>query len=397
MYSFCQNVTLAVRYIKKSEGFHMNKRLAAVVLCCVMLAVTACGGKGKKESDAASENAAAETTAASEPAKYTPAVHDDDKYYVGIIQQSGHEALDLTAAGFIAELTDMMGDEVVVDLKVADGSTEDCDLIIDHFLQDKDDLILACGTMALRQSYAATKDVPIIGAAVTDFIIAGGVSSVGEPGENVTGISDLPPMQSLRDYLLQVSDGGKIGIVYCSNEDNSEFQVRIMEKYLDDAGTEYEEFTFHGKDDLEAVLDKACKACGTLYLPNDNMLADNMDTVKRISLKEGTRVFASDESMCKNGALAAYSVDYYELGKRTADIAYETLEYYVDKFGENGSDVEEDEDRGDPAKISIDRVRDTAGAYYNPEVAEALGWSSDGSFTALEIESAESGSTEAAE
>ena len=147
----------------------MNRRLAAVVLCCVMLVATACGGKDKKKSDEAAENAAAAVTAeASKPAKYTPAVHDEDKYYVGIIQQSGHEALDQTAAGFISELSDMMGDEVVFDLKVADGTQEDCDLIIDHFLQDKDDLILACGTMALRQSYAATKDVPIIGAAGTD-------------------------------------------------------------------------------------------------------------------------------------------------------------------------------------------------------------------------------------
>ena len=303
----------------------MNRRLAAVVLCCVMLVATACGGKDKKKSDEAAENAAAAVTAeASKPAKYTPAVHDEDKYYVGIIQQSGHEALDQTAAGFISELSDMMGDEVVFDLKVADGTQEDCDLIIDHFLQDKDDLILACGTMALRQSYAATKDVPIIGAAVTDFIIAGGVSSVGEPGENVTGISDLPPMQSQRDYLVQVSGGSRIGIVYCSEEPNSEFQVRIMKKYLDDSGEEYEEYTFKGEADLEAALDKACKECGTLYLPNDNMLAGHMDVVKRVSLREGTKVFASDESMCKNGALAAYGVDYYELGKRTADVAYET-------------------------------------------------------------------------
>ena len=75
---------------------------------------------------------------------------------------------------------------------------------------------------------AATKDVPIVGAAVTDFIIAGGVSSVSEPAGNVTGISDLPPMQSQRDYLLSVADGSRIGIVYCSNELGSGFQVKVL-------------------------------------------------------------------------------------------------------------------------------------------------------------------------
>ena len=374
----------------------MNRKLTTAVLCCLLLALTACGGKNDKEKDTAVEEAAAEATQeTAKVEKYTPAVHEEGKYYVGIIQQSDNKSLTLASEGFQNELNELMGEEVVIDYKVADGTEMGCDVIIDHFLQDKDDLILACGTMALRQSYAATKDVPIIGAAVTDFIIAGGVSSVGEPGENVTGISDLPPMQSQRDYLVQVSGGSRIGIVYCSEEPNSEFQVRIMKKYLDDSGEEYEEYTFKGEEDLEAALDKACKECGTLYLPNDNMLASHMDVVRRVSLREGTRVFASDESMCKNGALAAYGVDYYELGKRTADVAYETLVYYIDKFGENSSDDEEDEDRGDPAKISIDRVRDTAGAYYNPEIAEALGWSAGGDFSAVEVESSGTDSTEA--
>lgn len=374
----------------------MNRRIAAAVLCCVMLVLTACGGDKKSESVEASTADTAAAAEESKPAKYVPAVHDADKYYVGIIQQSGHEALNKTARGFIDSLSDSMGDDVVIDYQVADGTQEDCALIVDHFIQDKDDLILACGTMALREAYAATKDTPILGAAVTDFILAGGVSSVGEPGENVTGISDLPPMQTQRDYLVQVAGGSRIGIVYCSEEVNSGFQVRIMEKYLDDSGAEYGEYTFKGASDLEAALEKACGECGTLYLPNDNMLADHMDAVKRISLQEGTRVFASDESMCKKGALAAYGIDYYELGKRTADIAYDTLEYYIDKFGENGSD-EDDEDRGDPAKTAIDRVRDTAGAYYNPEVAEALGWSPDGSYSAVEVENADAGDTGAAE
>lgn len=367
----------------------MDRRLAAV-LCCVMLALTACGGKNDKSSEAATEESStAKTEVVQAVEKYTPAVHEEGKYYVGIIQQSGHEALNLTSSGFRDHLSELMGEEVVIDYKVADGTKEDCDVIIDHFLQDNDDLILAAGTMALRQSYAATRDVPIVGAAVTDFILAGGVSSVNEPGENVTGISDLPPMQSQRDYLVQVADGSRIGIVYCSEEVNSGFQVKIMTQYLDDSGAEYEEYTFKDKTDLESVLGKACDECGTIYLPNDNTLAQNMDTVKRISLEKGTKVFASDESMCKAGALAAYGVDYYELGKRTADMAYDVMIYGIDKADDyNNEDDEADdyEGRGDISKISIDRVRDTAGAYYNPEIAQKLDWTPDGSYTELEVE-----------
>ena len=367
----------------------MDRRLAAI-LCCVMLALTACGGKKDQSGEAPAEEASAASTAEMQAVeKYTPAVHEEGKYYVGIIQQSGHEALSLASRGFQDHLSELMGEDVVIDYQVADGSEASCDVIIDHFLQDKDDLILAVGTTALRQAYAATKDTPIVGAAVTDFIIAGGVSSVNEPGANVTGISDLPPMESQRDYLMEVADGGRIGIVSCSEEVNSAFQIKVLTQYLDDADADYGEYTFKDTSELEAVLGKACDECGTIFLPTDNILAANMDIVKRVSLQKGTKVFASDESMCREGALAAYGVDYYELGKRTADMAGDICIYGIDKADDyNNEDDEADdyEDRGEISKISIDRVRDTAGCYYNPVIAEKLGWTPGGAFTALEVE-----------
>lgn len=364
----------------------MNRKLTAVFVCFAMVfALAACGGKSKKEEEAA---AAATEQAAEEVKKvekYVPAVHEDGIYYVGLLQASDQEDLRLASEGFRSRLSELMGEEVVIDYKVADGTAEDCDVIIDHFLQDKDDLILAGGTLALERAYAATKDVPIVGAAVTDFLITGGVSSVNEPGANVTGISDLPPMESQRDYLVHVADGSRIGILYCNKEIGSSFQVKIMEKYLDDYGAEYEEYAFSGASDIEAAITKACEECGTVYLPADNMLAKNMASVKRISLEKGTRVFASTESMCKEGALAAYGIDYYELGKRTADMAYDVLVYWVDKPGDYADD-EEAMEQGDPGEYPIDRVRDTAGAYYNPVIAEKLGWSSNWDFTELEVE-----------
>ena len=372
----------------KNEDIYMNRKLMAAVLCCAMAALTACGGKdGKKEAEDQAAKAATEEAAVVET--YTPAVHEEGKYYVGIIQQSGHEALNLASQGFQDEIKDLMGDDVEIDYQVADGTELGCDVIIDHFLQDKDDLILAGGTLALRRTYNATKDVPIVGTGITDFLIAGGVSSVNEPGENVTGISDLPPMQTQKDYLLNVADGDTIGIVYCSEEVNSGFQVKLMKSYLDDAGADYKEYTFTDDSGLESAVTNACSECGTLYLPNDDALSRNMSTVKRISLEKGTKVFASNESMCKDGALAAYGIDYYEMGRRTAEFAYDVMIYGIDKADEyNNEDWEADdyEERGDISKISIDRMRDTASAYYNPVIAEQLGWTPNGSYAAVEVE-----------
>ena len=389
------------RLTGKNEEIYMNRKLMTAAVCCAVLALTACGGKKEKVKE---EAAAEATVAVEETAKvetYTPAVHEDGKYYVGIIQQSGNESLNLASQGFQDELYELMGENVEIDYQVADGTELGCDVIVDHFLQDKDDLILAGGTLALRRAYAATKDVPIVGTGVTDFLIAGGVSSVNEPGENVTGISDLPPMESQKDYLVSVADGDTIGIVYCVDEVGSGFQARLMKSYLDDDGADYIEYTFSDEAGMESAISKACDECGTLYLPNDDALSRNMAAVRKISLEKGTKVFASTESMCSDGALAAYGIDYYEMGRRTADVVYDVLIYGIDKADEyNNEDWEADdyEERGDISKISIDRMRDTANAYYNPVIAEKLGWTSDGSYTEVEDAAAESaGAEEAAE
>ena len=136
----------------------MNKRLAAIVLCLVLLAVTACGGSGSKDKQNEKDADAGATQEVQEVEKYTPAVHEEGKYYVGIIQQAPHEALDLTGEGFRDRLSELLGEDVVIDYKVADGTMENCDVIIDHFLQDKDDLILAVGTGALMRVNAARCD-----------------------------------------------------------------------------------------------------------------------------------------------------------------------------------------------------------------------------------------------
>ncbi len=361
----------------------MNKRLAAIVLCLVLLAVTACGGSGSKDKQNEKDaDAGATQQEVQEVEKYTPAVHEEGKYYVGIIQQAPHEALDLTGEGFRDRLSELLGEDVVIDYKVADGTMEDCDVIIDHFLQDKDDLILAVGTGALMRVNAATKDIPVVGAAVTDFIIAGGVSSLGEPGGNVTGVSGMPSVGKQSQLLMQLMpDDGTVGMLYCKDEVNSAFQCRLMEKYLDENDVSFKEYTFAGAEDMEGVISKAASECSVLYLPNDNVLAVNMDKVNQYAVQNGTRVFTSDGSMCKKGGLVSYGVDYYEVGVEAADMAQEILVY-----GGGDYEDEEDEYRGDPSRMEILDVKETASAWYNPVVAAAIGWTPDDTYSELDVE-----------
>ena len=114
----------------------MNRKLMTLVLCCVLLALTACGEKKEKQKEAEAQEAAAEATKEEvKVEKYTPAVHEEGKYYVGIIQQSGNESLTLASEGFMDELNELMGDEVVIDYKVADGKELGCDVSIATLLQ----------------------------------------------------------------------------------------------------------------------------------------------------------------------------------------------------------------------------------------------------------------------
>ena len=371
-----------------------SARFLAVLMAVIVTALTACGGAGsdKKEESAAAAQTQEAPEKKEEKKPYTPAVHEEGKLYVGILQQADHGALNETSRGFEDQLRELMGDKVVIDHRIADGSKAGCDEIAAQILADGDDLILAEGSGALQSASEATKDVPIVGAAVTDFIVAGGVSSVDEPGGNVSGISDLPPMETQKDALRALMDyEGTVGVVFGSGEKGARFQAELMEKYLDDDGTDWIEYRFSDEKEMRTVLEQACDECSALYLPSDNILAMNMSVVKEISIEKGVRVFTSEKYMCSEGGLATISVDYYELGVRAADMAYDALVYGTEKgrdlFSiEESEDDEEDDDRGDLGKTPIDRVKDTAAGYYNPVVADALGWVPTGEYAPLEVE-----------
>ncbi len=366
----------------------MKKRLLAGLLCGVMLAAVGCGSSNKD----VQEQEETEAVEEQEEQTYTPAAHESGKYYVGIIQQADHEALSEVAEGFQEELSALLGVQVVFDYQVADGTKEGCQEIVDKFVMDQDDMIIAEGTMALSIAADATTEIPILGAAVTDFIAAGAVSSTGEPGRNVTGISDLPPMSTQEDYLVEMlGTEEKVGIVYSSLEANAIFEVSLIEEYLKDDNVDYEVYTFTNTEEIQSTIERAMDETDVIYLPTDNTLAVNMDVIKQASLDKEVPVFTSDENMCKLGGVLTYGIDYRVLGERTADMAYDILLYDADdEDSDSGSTsdetAEEDDDTGNIEKTAIDRVRDTAVLKYNPEMAELLGYTPPYSAVAIEME-----------
>ncbi|MBR4015240.1 MAG: ABC transporter substrate-binding protein [Anaerotignum sp.] len=309
--------------------------ISAALMAAVM-AMTGCGGN--------SNPAEGETNA-------------DAAYTVGIVQLLEHPALDAATEGFQDKLKELLGDDVQFDYQNAQGEQTNCTTIATKFVSNDVDLIMANATTALQSAAAATADIPIVGTSVTDYKTAGVINENDAPGTNVTGVSDLAPVDEQIALLQKVCpDAKKVAIVYCSAEPNSIFQADLAKKYLADAGLESAEYTAADSNEIQAVITKAISECDTVYIPTDNTIANNVEIIKNVTVPAGIPVICGEENLCAGGGLATLSISYYELGQKAGEMAYEILV--------NGAD---------PATMPIAYVSDNIVAKYNAEVAEALG------------------------
>ncbi len=184
---------------------------------------------------------------------------DGKTYKIGICQQLEHQALDAATEGFKDALIEKLGEgNVEFDYQNAQGEQANCATIATKFVNGNVDLIMANATTALQACAAATADIPIVGTSVTDFVEAGVVDSNDKPGRNVTGTSDLAPIDQQIDLLTElVPDAKKVGILYCSAEANSVFQAEKAEEALDKKGLSYERFTVSDSNDIQQVVTNA--------------------------------------------------------------------------------------------------------------------------------------------
>ncbi len=317
------------------------KKITGIIAAsmAMALAVTACGNYA-------------------EPAEKNSAEEGDAKVYtVGIVQQLEHPALDAATEGFQDKLTELLGDSVTFDYQNAQGEQTNCTTIATKFVSDGVDLIMANATSALQSAAAATSEIPVIGTSVTDFKTAGVIEENDAPGRNVTGVSDLAPVDEQIALLQRVCpDAAKVAIVYCSAEPNSVFQSELAQGYLSDAGLEFAEYTAADSNEVQAVITKAVSECDTVYIPTDNTMANNMEIIKNVTVPAGIPVICGEENMCGSGGLATLSISYYELGQKAGEMAYDVLV--------NGAN---------PAEMPIAFVSDNITPKYNAEIATAIG------------------------
>lgn len=292
--------------------------LTAAVACGAAAALSACGGSSYASSAAASSTVASASVAAAS---------NGEKFTVGICQLVQHAALDAATQGFEDALTASFGENVTFDFQNAQGDSATCATIANGFVSSGVALIMANATPALQAAQAATNTIPILGTSVTEYGVALGLDNFsGTVGGNVSGTSDLAPLDQQADMIVEwMPEVKKVGLLYCSAEANSQYQVDEVQKYLEAKGVTATQYAFSDSNDLSSVCQKAADENDALYVPTDNTVAANTGIVDGICRPAKKPVFAGEEGICSGCGVATLSISYYDLGYTTGEMAVKIL------------------------------------------------------------------------
>ena len=296
----------------------MKKKLIALLLSAAMcLSLAACGQK-----DTPSGNSGSGSGAAAGPGSAA-----QTKYKVGICQLVQHMALDAATQGFIDALNEALPGQVEIENKNASGEANNCGTIVNGFVSEGVDLILANATPALTAAASATADIPILGTSITAYGVALDIDDFnGTVGGNISGTSDLADLSKQADMITEwFPETQKVGLLFCSAEPNSLYQVQEVAKYLSAKGIETQEFAFTDTNDVTAVTQAAADYADVVYVPTDNTAASNTEAIANVLVPAKVPAICGEEGICAGCGVATLSISYYDLGVTTGKMAAKIL------------------------------------------------------------------------
>lgn len=345
----------------------LSKLLAMLLALAMVLSLAACGG-GTTESEAPSEPDEA-SQPAEEPSEPTESDPADETYVVGISQLVTHPALDAATEGFRDALNELLPGQVTFDYQNAANDPATCSTIANAFVSANVDLIMANATPALQAAAAATADIPILGTSVTEYGVALSIDGfTGTVGGNISGTSDLAPLDEQAAMIQEwYPDAETVGLLYCSNEANSQYQVDTVQAFLEEMGYTCTQYAFSDSNDLAAVCQTAADNSDVIYVPTDNTCATNTGIIDNIC-RGNTPVFAGEEGIAAGCGVATLSISYYDIGYATGVMAAQIL------TGE-----------ADISEMAIQYAPEFT-PKYNPAICEALNVTAPEGYVAIEAE-----------
>lgn len=313
-------------------GIDMKKAVSLMMAAAMTMGLAACGSTASTDTAASAADTASSTEAAASTADSTAAA-DGKGYNIGICQLVQHEALDAATQGFKDALVEKLGEgSVKFDEQNASGDSANCATIVNGFVSNGVDLILANATAPLQAAAQATADIPVLGTSITDYATALDISDwTGTVGNNISGTSDLAPLDQQAAMIQELfPDAKSVGLLYCSAEPNSVYQCDVIEGYLTEEGYTVARYAFTDTNDVTSVAQTAADNSDVIYIPTDNTAASNTEAIANVVIPAKVPVVAGEEGICSGCGVATLSISYYDLGYATGEMAAKILADGVD-------------------------------------------------------------------
>ena len=293
----------------------------------------------------------------------------EEKFKIGICQLVSHEALDAATKGFMDKVKEELGDNVTFDLQNAAGESATCATIANSFVSQKVDLIMANATPALQAAANSTTTIPILGTSITEYGVALGIDNfTGVTGINVSGTSDLAPLEEQAQMLVDVFPSAKkVGLLYCSAEANSLYQVNVVKASLEAKGLTTKTLSFADSNDISSVLNGSINDIDALYIPTDNTCASSAGIIDSICSQKKLPVVAGEENLCRECGAITLSISYYNIGLKTGEMAVSILK-----------------DKADITKMAI-AYDEHPVKKYNPDIIKSLGMEAPKGYEAIDM------------
>ncbi|MHB9145578.1 MAG: ABC transporter substrate-binding protein [Symbiobacteriia bacterium] len=246
---------------------------------------------------------------------------------ISMTQIVEHPALDAARKGFQDALAAAgFTDNVKFDFQNAQGDLATAQAIAQKFAADKPDLILAIATPSAQAVAKATKDIPVLITAVTDPVAAGLVQSLGQPGGNVTGTTDMNPVAQQIGLVKQIAPQAKrLGIIYNAGEVNSTVQVKLARDAAAQQGLQVVEATVSNSGEVVQAAQSLVGRVDAIYVPTDNTVVSAAAAVVQLAEKAKLPIISGERSVVDAGGIATIGIDYYRLGKQTGEMAVRIL------------------------------------------------------------------------
>lgn len=254
-----------------------------------------------------------------------PATAWAEQYAISVTQIVEHPALDATRKGFEDGLKEL-GVDATYSVHIAQGNIATANQIASTIQGEKPDLILAIATPTAQAVVQKIKDIPILATAVTDFVGAGLVKDMEKPGANVTGMTDLTPIDRQLELAKEIMpDLKKIGVLYNSGEANSVTLVNLVKAEAKRLGLEVEEATAVNSAGVLPAAKSLVGRADAFYVPTDNTIVSALESVIKVAADNDMPIFSGDTDSVERGTLASLGFDYYGMGKQSAVMAKRIL------------------------------------------------------------------------